>query len=393
MEHDGRVSDHPMQFLTEAQLAYWEQMPGFLLPSAADRLYRAAADVPLGGRIVELGSFAGKSLVCLAHGAKSRGLESPAGLTAIDLSFHDRWADTVEHFGLGDMVEPIEMSSLDAADGWTAPISLLYIDAHHGLAHARADFVVWEIFVVEGGVIALDDTAGFYPGCSLQVQMALSAGSYEVIDDVGGVTFLRKLAPLFDGIGIAPLQRETAFATIAAVSAWSGAMDPSLSLPNPIRFALTQDLIDTRLHNTLADLDRVRSAAGALHDELGPTIAYLEAIVRLRLGEPEASLRLLETLSDAAPSMLFHYDLDARPMARLRRAQVLDVLGRREEALAQYDALVLDGPLAEVAACAVDGRAQPFALPEPRPGRLLREYVLDSPFDRYRRPRARGGLR
>ena len=381
-----------MGFLTEAQLAYWQQMPGFLLPAAADRLYQAAAEVPPSGRIVELGTFAGKSLVCLAYGAKSRGSVVPAELTAIDVRFHERWTDTVSYFGLGDVVEPLEMSSLDAADSWTAPISLLYIDAHHGLAHARADFVVWEIFVVEGGVIALDDTVGFFPGCSLQVQMALSGGSYEVIDDVGGVTFLRKLAPLFHGIGVAPLQRETAFATIASASAWCGAMDPSLSLPNPIRFALAQDLINTRLNNALADLDRVRSEADVLHDELGPTIAYLEAIVHLRLGKPEAGLRLLEPLAHGAPAMLFHYDIDVRPMAQLRCAQVLDVLGRRAEAVAYYEMASRGDSVDEVAACAADGLVRPFQLLEPRPGRLLREYVLDSPFDRYRRSRARVGL-
>lgn len=380
MADDGRAPDGPLWFLAEADRAHWHQMPGFLLPVAAERLHRAAVEAPE-GPIVEIGTFAGKSLVCLAAGAR-RGVT----VTAIDQQFHEQFADTVARFGLHDLVHPMEMSSLEAADSWRDPIALLYIDAHHGAAHARADFVAWELFVTDGGVIALDDTVGFYPGCTLQVQMALSGGSYELLDDVGGVTFLRKRAPLFPGIGVAPLQRETAFASIAAASAWIGAMDPELRLPNPVRIPLTGALLEERLHRVLADLDAVqRGATEALLAEVGPTVAYLEAIGRLRLGEIDESLRRLDPLLDAGDAALFHYDLEVAPLAQLRRAQVLDIGGRREAAMEAYRQVLAGSPHAALRAVAEAGLHEPFVLPAPAPGRLLREYVLDSPLDGQRR--------
>lgn len=387
MVHDGRPPDGSLWFLPEVERRCWEEMPGFLLPSAAERLYRAAAEAPPDGQLVELGTFAGKSLVCLAAGVRSRPSSEGVMLTAVDLQFHPAWSDTVDRFALGGLVTQLEMSSLDAADAWSGPIALLYIDAHHGPAHARADLVAWEPFVVAGGIVALDDTVGFYPGCTLAVQMAVASGSFELLDDVGGVTFLRKRAPLFRGVGFAPMQRETAFATLAAVSAWVGAMDPTLRLPNPVRFALSPELIDERLHRALADLDEVRDATDdELLDELLPTLTYLEALVRLRLGDPDSSLRLLDDLALDGEETFVHYDLEIAPLVRLRQAQVHDLCGRRDDALRLYAAVLDDGAIEAVQVAAAEGVAHRFALPEPEPGRLLREYVLDSPLGPLRRP-------
>jgi predicted O-methyltransferase YrrM len=390
MMDDGGPPDRLLPFLSEAELEHWQQMPGFLLPSAAQRLYQAAAEAPVHGQIVELGSFAGKSLVCLARGVAS-GLSSAAGnIVAVDVAFHEAWPASMAFFGLEGIVTPMEMSTLEAGDLWSDPIAMLYIDADHGPAHARADFVVWEPFVVAGGVIALDDTVGFYPGCTLQVQMALADGRYEVIDDVGGITFLRKAAPLFEHIGFAPYVRDAAFAVVAAASAWSGAMDVGLCLPMPMRFTLPSEAIEDRLRRALASLDRLRSRLAAeLEDEVLPTVDYIEAVVLLQLGEHEGSLRLLERLVDGKGRMFFHYDLEIAPLARLRRAQVLDVEGHRTEALRAYEEISRDGGIEAVTAGAAAGQAVAFELPAPVAGRLLREYVLDSPLAHCRRGSAR----
>lgn len=384
MSNDVRALDAPLGFLSTAEYAHWRQMPGFLLESAAQRFFEAAAEVPAGGCVVELGTFAGKSMVCFASAVRNRAAAEIPKLVAIDMGFHDRWPETMDVFDLHGLVTPIEASSLDAAEAWTEPISLLYIDANHGLAHARADFVVWELFVAVGGVIALDDTAGFYPGCTHQVRMALSTGRYEHLDDVGGVTFLRKVAPLFEGVGISPLQPETAFAAIVGASAWSGAMDPQLRLPNPIRFRLPDELIEERLRATLAELDLVRARAIELRAAVEPTLTYIEAVVRLRLGEPEAALELLEPLTQSASSF-YHYDLDIRPVALLRQAQVLDLAGRRDDAVQRYDEVLAEDTVEAVRAAATEGLTQAFELPEPVPGRLLREYILDSPLTAHAR--------
>jgi predicted O-methyltransferase YrrM len=382
--------DRPLRFLSDEQFAYWSTMPGFLLPSAAERLFLAARDVRQDGAIVELGSFAGKSLVCLARGMSSRSTSTGTTLAAIDLCFHEKWAEAIEVFGLADLVTPLERGSLDVANDWSAPISLLYIDADHGFGHARADFVAWEPFVLSDGIIALDDTAGFYPGCSLQIQMAMADGRFELLDDVGGVTFLRKKAPLFEGIGQYPVRRNSAFATVAAASAWSGAMDPELRLPNPMRFVLPDNMLRERLQATLHSLQELESNLEIeVREEVLPTVAYLEAVVHLHVGAHDECLRTMGPLAQESQRLFFHYDLEVAPVARLRQAQAFDVAGRRSDAMRVYGELRSSCPVEAVRIEADRGVRQPFTLQKPTAGHLLRDYVLDSPLGQYRRLRPR----
>jgi len=386
-------AERPLRFLADDEYVYWSAMPGFLLPSAAERLYRAARDVRPDGAVVELGSFAGKSLVCLARGvsARSNGMagETPI-LTAIDIGFHDGWPEAVARFDLATHVTPIERGSIDVANEWNQPIAMLYIDADHGFGHARADFVAWEPFVLPDGIIALDDTVGFYPGCSLQVQMAVADGRFELLDDVGGVTFLQKKTSLFDGVGQYPVRRHSAFATVAAASAWTGAMDPDLRLPNPTRFILPDEMIETRLATTLASLDTLRSnVADDLRDDLLPTVTYVEAVTLLHRGAYPAAQTQLESLTDRH-TPFFHYDLPVSPLARLRQAQLLDLAGDRAAAVRAYEVLGRDCDIPGIQAATHTGASRSYVIPQRVTGRLLRDYVLDSPLGPYRRsgPRA-----
>ena len=56
---------------------------GFLDPNEAQLLYRLASEVPAGGVIVEIGSYEGRSTICLGKGAKVNG----ANVWAIDPYF------------------------------------------------------------------------------------------------------------------------------------------------------------------------------------------------------------------------------------------------------------------------------------------------------------------
>jgi len=382
----GERGAQPLSFLSEAQYDYWSTMPGFMLPAAAERLYEAARDTVAGGTIVELGSFAGKSLACLVSGMKARSVGEVKGLAAIDIAFHEQWPAAAQVFEFGRYVQQIESSTLDVVAEWDEPISLLYIDADHGLGPARADFVAWEPFVLDGGLIALDDTAGFYPGCTLQVQAAVGRGQYELVDDVGGVTFLRKNGPLFDGIGLFPLQRESAFAIVAAASAWSGAMDPELRTPSPRQFTLPEETIRARLSSTLRSLQQAEThAETSLRGALSPTLAYLQAVVQMALGELDECRQLIDPLAQRPHGVFFHYDLDIQPLAKLRKGQMLDLAGQRPDAIRIYEELAQGCPIDGVRDAATRAAREPFTRPPPTTGRLLRDYVLDSSLGHYRR--------
>src|SRR5688500_15543688 len=92
-------------FLTSERRASWHAIPGFLRADAADRLHRAVLDAPRGGHVVEVGSFAGRSLVCLAEAARARPDGDILGVTAIDQQFHPQWGAVLRDFDLTTLVE------------------------------------------------------------------------------------------------------------------------------------------------------------------------------------------------------------------------------------------------------------------------------------------------
>ena len=60
--------------------------------------------------------------------------------------------------GLDDRVEVVVATSKAAAEGWTRPVALLWIDGDHEYSSVREDFLLWAPHVVDGGVVALHDT-------------------------------------------------------------------------------------------------------------------------------------------------------------------------------------------------------------------------------------------
>jgi hypothetical protein len=105
----------------------------------------------------------------------------------------------------------------------------------------------------------------------------------------------------------------------------------------------------------------------ASRGSLEPTIAYLRGVLSMRAGDHEEAQRLLEPLV-ACRSTFAHYEVPVAAMAQLRLAQILDLVGRRREALRRA------------------GLNTPFELPLPSAGSLLRDYVLESGLGDRRLP-------
>jgi hypothetical protein len=429
-----------LSFLTSDETRAWRSIRGWLLPGAADKLYHYAFEASPKGSVVEIGSFAGKSTVCIARALRDRG-GNPA-MTAIDVRFQPDFRDNVAHFGVSNVVRTLELPSLAAADTWSSPISFIYIDGHHGKAHGYADFVVWESMMLPGGVIALDDTAGFMIGPSLQLQAALRTGAYELLTDVGGVTFLGKRRALLSGISDYPLSRGSLMAYVAYISAWSGAMDPTLRLPrrsamdptlrlprrsreqrkrsnwgwtnlshlcdltprqagrlivrklSPLRRSKGHDQIQSGVDEPhsrvkkLGDLRRLLDRLDAAHEpdnRIANTLSYLRACIEIQRRDLDAAIDTLKRLCDLdAPSLLVHYKIDVREMAALRLAQAYDIQGARELATSGYRQTSSIATIPEILHQAHRGLSEPFGLPEQTDPLLLREYVVSAPLAQYR---------
>lgn len=156
----------------EAVLASVVGVEGWMSPDQARRLYDAAARTGAGQRIVEIGSFRGRSTIVLASAA-------PAGVSVVAIDPHagnDRGPQEIEGFadeaagdhevfntnlaaaGVAERVTHLRMFS-DAAHGEVAgSIEVLYIDGAHRYAPARTDIRDWGARVSDGGTMLIHDS-------------------------------------------------------------------------------------------------------------------------------------------------------------------------------------------------------------------------------------------
>ncbi len=145
------------------------EISGWLTRREADFLFDAARALPAGATVVEIGSFLGRSTVCLALG-----LEAGRGGRLVSVDPHIgspkhehllRCADTLPPFrrnlrraGVEDRVRVLHMTSVDAAARVAEPIDLLFVDGAHERDAVAADVGAWLPKVRPGGVIAFHDS-------------------------------------------------------------------------------------------------------------------------------------------------------------------------------------------------------------------------------------------
>jgi predicted O-methyltransferase YrrM len=133
-------------------------VPGWLTDEEGEALYELARRCTGRGVIVEIGSWKGKSTICLGLGSRAGG---SVRIFAVDPHADYRFGDfkaNVERAGIADLVTPMPSLSQDAAQGFDEPIELLFVDGSHVEADVRTDFDQWVPKVVDGGWVAFHDT-------------------------------------------------------------------------------------------------------------------------------------------------------------------------------------------------------------------------------------------
>lgn len=155
-----------------------KSVPGFLSEAEARFLGMAAACAPVGGAIVEIGSFKGKSTVMLA---KVAALYGRGPVVAIDphnfnnpelgefrtesgATSYDEFVSNLRRAGVADGVEVHRAFSTVVAETWDRPIRFLWIDGDHGYAGAKADFDGFAGHVIPGGIVAFHDALHEFAG-------------------------------------------------------------------------------------------------------------------------------------------------------------------------------------------------------------------------------------
>src|SRR5438876_12126224 len=173
-----------------------------MAPEETELLYDLARDAA-GGCIVEVGTFRGRSTVACGLGARAG---QGGRVYAVDpfLPFVGACggrfgpADRTHLLrnlllcGVAEGVWLLHLPSAQAAEGWTEPIALLWLDGDHSYEAVKRDVASWGRFVACGGTVAFHDSLDPQLGPARVVDELLAAGDFERVRVVGSISVLRK---------------------------------------------------------------------------------------------------------------------------------------------------------------------------------------------------------
>lgn len=143
------------------------KLDGWLSRNEGRVLYQLAKSLTNDSMVVEIGSFQGKSTICLAQALKEKGsgrvysVDPHLGQTHQgEKEFSQTYSSflkNIKNFKVSDFVAPIRKKSLEAAKNWKKPIDLLHIDGLHEYKYVKQDLGSWIPYLIDGGVLVCHD--------------------------------------------------------------------------------------------------------------------------------------------------------------------------------------------------------------------------------------------
>ncbi|MFA4941396.1 MAG: class I SAM-dependent methyltransferase [Patescibacteria group bacterium] len=149
-----------------------ENIGGWLTEAEGVFLHKTAKKIQTKNVIVEIGSWKGKSTLCLGNGSKDG---NKVKIFAVDphtgSSEHQKAfgkIDTFEEFKknitkaeIAEFINPVKDTSENAAKNFNQKIGFIFIDGAHEYNFVRLDFKLWFPKVINGGLLAFHDSWHF----------------------------------------------------------------------------------------------------------------------------------------------------------------------------------------------------------------------------------------
>jgi predicted O-methyltransferase YrrM len=179
-----------------------ETTEGFLSLEEGEFLFRSAAACRGQGAIVEIGSWKGRSTICLASGAPpdcivyavdphSGSSEHQQQMGKVNTL--DEFKANIKKAGIESRVVPVVKTSEQAAGEWSGPVEFLFIDGAHEYDLVKQDFELWSPHLVEGGLIAFHDSVDWSGPKRLVKEEIFLSSQFADAGVVGSITYARKV--------------------------------------------------------------------------------------------------------------------------------------------------------------------------------------------------------
>lgn len=172
-----------------------DELPGWLTRDQARVLFDAAAAIPPGGTVVEIGSHYGRSAIVLASalpdGARLIAVDPfppdwKYGTAGTELSFRDN----VERAGVSASVVLRVATSSDVRRDWSGPADLVYIDGKHDHWTVRDD-LRWAAHVPDGGWVLVHDAFSSLGVTTGLLSVLATSRSLKFVDRTGSLARLQ----------------------------------------------------------------------------------------------------------------------------------------------------------------------------------------------------------
>jgi hypothetical protein len=187
-------------------LALVAGVQGWLTEAQARRLWDAAAALRPPGRIVEIGSFRGRSTIVLAsaaldgvqlvaidpHGGGDRGPQEFAPDAERGEQDFDTFHANLRDAGVADRVRHLRAPSLAALHELPGSVDLLYVDGAHRYQPARGDIEHWGDRVALGGSMLVHDSFNAIGVTLAQMRLLLLSSQWRYRGRTGSLAEYRR---------------------------------------------------------------------------------------------------------------------------------------------------------------------------------------------------------